>query len=133
MSIIHFSRSRHCSKLDVPGHPWAPTLIQRWRSFFSYFDDEILQIRQIFVFLPHASPHESSDFCLSRPQKPPFPSKNAPYSGRFLIVDRSGSSRVYRLHKRPFEPRLSSLRELISIAWVDRTLHVMYNDNRFVF
>ena len=37
MSIIQFLRSCHCSILDVPGHPWAPTLIQNWRPYFCVF------------------------------------------------------------------------------------------------
>ncbi len=50
--------------------------------------------RQICFFSPLASPHESSDFCFSRPQKPPFPPKNAPYSGRLVTCQRIKSSRV---------------------------------------
>ena len=54
---------------------------------------------QILVFSALASPHESSDFCFSRPQKPPFPPKNAPYSGRLVTCQRIKSSRVYNMHK----------------------------------
>ena len=80
--------------------------------FFDCFDIEILQIwpcwprlypcfcnnpaivRQILVFRPLASLHESSDYCFHRPQIPLSPGKNAPYSGRLLTCQRIKSSRV---------------------------------------
>ena len=79
---------------------------------FAYFVAGILQIcpcqsrlrpyfcnyhshkRQICVFRPLASPHESSDYCLHWPQNSLFPGKNAPYSGRLLNSSTNKSSRV---------------------------------------
>lgn len=80
------------------------------------FCNYLALIRQILVFRLLASPPESSDFCFSGPQKSPFTPKNAPYSGRFLIVDISGSSRVYRLHKTDNVSLLFSLGQEVAHA-----------------